>query len=196
MKKEWKKMGIPEILINEDFDTFETKEKWQKEVRYTCKAFSIHHPRPMGFLIMIGGTGTGKDHLSTAIAKTFDKFGYTTQSRLLRVIRESYKNGNTEKVIRRIERVPLLVLSEMGVVFGGGDMEVILYDIMSYRYENKLPTILNSNLDAKGVKEILGERIVSRIQEAIFATLKFYGKDYRKGRRENYFNESDDVETN
>ena len=41
----------------------------------------------------------------------------------------------------------------------------MMFDILNERYENRLPTLLLSNLTAGEVKNFLGERVFDRLRE-------------------------------
>jgi len=137
----WKRMGMPENLLRCDLENFEIHEDWQAQAVSVCKRFV---EVATGFLILVGPTGTGKDHLSAGIAKLSGRFWYATQAQLLRRLRETYRGaGSTDEYIDALCRIPMLVLSEVGVSSGGADETTLLYEVFSRRYETGNPVVLN-----------------------------------------------------
>lgn len=179
--------GVPDNLAHASFENYAQSQEWQKKAVDTCKKF-VKAGR--GFLFLHGNYGTGKDHLSVSMAREFTGLEYTTQSKLLRTVRGSYGTGNTEHVISRFETTALLVISDLGVSYEGKEEGALLYDILSTRYSNRLPTIISTNMnivDPEVMKKMLGERLRSRITESIFSIITCNGDDYRKHKRQDYF---------
>ena len=187
----WKFMGIPGRVLDATFDNFEASEEWQTKAVTECRLFANAR---RGFLVLTGKTGTGKDHLSAATSKQFNRFVYSTQVKLLRRLRQTYSEHTTDAFIEQLAETPLLVLSEVGLSAGGGDEEAFLYEVLSERYEREKPTVLNSNFSlalgdapAQELNRRLGQRLVSRIKGSLFALVELEGQDYRPKLRNHYF---------
>lgn len=186
--------GVPDDLLHATLDNYAVAEKWQVTALAKARGFVTAR---RGFLVLFGTTGTGKDHLSVAVGKAFDsRFVWTTHSGMLRALRSTYgaKNpGATEAQIAEWSDTPLLIVSELGVSGGGKDEEPLLYDVFATRYDRRLPTIINTNLDTEGegptIYSILGARLTSRIRGSIYALLPCKGRDYRIEKRTDYFHD-------
>jgi DNA replication protein DnaC len=77
-------------------------------------------------------------------------------------------------------------VDEIGMAVGGNDADVLLYDVLDYRYTHLLPTVLCSNLNADDFKTFIGERLTDRFREAIFEILSFNSPNRRKAGNSSY----------
>ena len=135
-----------------------------------------------GFL-MIGGTGTGKTHLLSSIAKAIVLKGYwvkykTTES-INTLITSTWARSeitSTQDVINSLCETHLLIIDEIGASRMPDGVESNITEIINRRSSNKKPTILCSNLDRDDVKRAIGDRIYSRTCQSI---LTFSGRDRR-----------------
>lgn len=78
---------------------------------------------------------------------------------LVRMVRDTWRRDSemTESaVLQELSTVSLLVIDEIGVQYGTEGEQVILFDVLNRRYRDLMPTILLTNLGAKGMKEFLG----------------------------------------
>lgn len=144
-------------------------------------------------LVFCGDTGTGKTHLAIAIIRaiakhyafTLDKpvsCKFTKAAEMLRTIKSTYDRSSkfTEsEAISTFVFPDLLVVDEVGVQYGSESEKIILFDIINGRYEALKPTILISNLDADGVREFVGDRVLDRMRENGGAVLAFDWGSYR-----------------
>ncbi|WP_176785867.1 ATP-binding protein [Propionivibrio dicarboxylicus] len=122
--------------------------------------------------LFIGRPGTGKTHLAAGIGLHLMNNGYsvryTTVNRLIRRIRSTWSRASEEteqQAIAAFSRPALLILDEVGVQYGSEAEKISLFDVINERYENRMPTLLISNLDRNGVAEALGERVFDRLRE-------------------------------
>ena len=103
-------------------------------------------------LFIEGTSGTGKTHIAAAISMELLKQGYSvimqTQNDILATIKTAYDNYSDyseDELSGRYKRVSLLVIDDLGkypaTVWG----MATLYDIINYRYEEQLPTIITTN---------------------------------------------------
>ncbi len=73
----------------------------------------------------------------------------------------------------------LLILDEVGAQLGTDWERLMLFKIVNERYKAQLPTIIVSNIDASGLADYLGERIVDRMREGGGMTLVLDWPSYR-----------------
>lgn len=136
------------------------------------------------FLLVYGECGNGKTHLCNALATELKKQGaYCCVTRWSDVVRR-FKNSfdrpdiNYHTIYNEFRNTERLIIDDVGA--GGtcsewewGELE----DIISYRYEMMLFTVLVTN---KGLNE-LPPRIVSRFHDPdVGCIVCNRGKDYRK----------------
>jgi DNA replication protein DnaC len=138
-------------------------------------------------LIMLGGVGAGKTHLSVGIANHIMATGktalFTSVIGAVRSIKETYRRDSeaTEgSAIRKLCEPDLLILDEVGVQFGTDAEKIILFEIINGRYEDMKPTVIISNLNIEGLTEYLGERVIDRLREGGGKVIMFNWASYRR----------------
>jgi DNA replication protein DnaC len=136
-----------------------------------------------GWLFLQGGYGCGKTHLAAAIANYAVEMGvptlFLTVPDLLDMLRFSYDSEDTtfEERFNEIRNASLLVLDDFGTQNATGWAQEKLFQILNYRYINKLPLVITTNLS---LDEIDG-RIRSRLQDPELVSLtKILAPDYRR----------------
>lgn len=166
--------GIPLRFRDRTFENFvaDTPEKQNalKVAQDFAEGFDEHF-RAGTTVVFSGKPGTGKSHLAIAAAMSVMSTGtamYLNALDLVRMVRETWRRDSemTESaVLHELSTVSLLVIDEIGVQYGTEGEQVILFDVLNRRYRDLMPTILLTNLGAKGMKEFLGERSFDRLRE-------------------------------
>jgi len=135
------------------------------------------------WLLLEGGYGCGKTHLAAAIANNAVNHGvptlFITVPDLLDSLRFAYADPETtfEERFNEIRNADLLILDDFGTQNATGWAQEKLFQIINYRYINKLPTVITTNLM---LDEIEG-RIRSRLQDDKFVKhAKVSATDYRR----------------
>ena len=135
-----------------------------------------------GWLLIQGKYGCGKTHLAAAIAN----FGvemriptlFATAPDLLDLLRFTYNDPDTsfEERFRDFRSVKLLILDDFGTENATGWAREKLFQILNYRYINKLPLVITTNLDL----DEIDARIRSRLQdEKIVEHVRILAPDHR-----------------
>jgi DNA replication protein DnaC len=164
--------GIPPRYRRATLSPFPSQARGQGDVLEAAKRFVDTAGKGSGGLILLGQVGAGKTHVALAILNAFLKEGmsgrYYTLSSLLRTIRESWKRTVpvTElEILQKLWTVGLLVIDEIGVTKVQDAEYASLTDIVSGRYDRRLPTILISNLNLERFTAEVGDRVVDRLRQ-------------------------------
>jgi DNA replication protein DnaC len=127
-----------------------------------------------GWLIFFGGYGCGKTHLAAAIANRAVERGqavlFVVVPDLLDYLRATFGPNSPVSYGERFEEVrnaPLLILDDLGMQSSTAWAQEKLFQILNYRYNARLPTVITSN---QSLEEI-DVRIRSRMMDLDLAVL-------------------------
>jgi DNA replication protein DnaC len=136
-----------------------------------------------GWLLLQGGYGSGKTHLAAAVANFAVSMGvptlFLTVPDLLDTLRFAYNDEDTtfEQRFDEIRNAKLLVLDDFGTQNATGWAQEKLFQIVNYRYINKLSTVVTTNLALDEIEA----RIRSRLADPELVTrTKIGSPDYRR----------------
>jgi len=136
-----------------------------------------------GWLLLQGGYGCGKTHLAAAISNFVVEMGvptlFLTVPDLLDTLRYSYDSEDTtfEKRFDEIRNASLLVLDDFGTQNATGWAQEKLFQIINYRYINKLPLVVTTNLALDEIEA----RIRSRLADPELVTAcRINAPDFRR----------------
>ena len=139
--------------------------------------------RLQGWLLLEGAYGCGKTHLAAAIANACVQRGvptlFITVPDLLDSLRFAYGNPETtfEARFEEIRNAALLVMDDFGTQNATAWAQEKLFQIINYRYINKLPTVITTNL----ILDEIESRIRSRLQDSDYVHhLRMIAPDYRR----------------
>jgi DNA replication protein DnaC len=178
------RQGVPLALVHADFVNWRPRTDGERQHLERAREFALVR---RGFLFLLGPVGVGKSHLAVGIMRAFSSALFVRQAQLLRQLRQHYHDSAIANPIAGAQEAGLLVLDELGVSSGGKDEQPMLSEILAARYEQRLPTVVTSNLTWKGVAAALGSRLEDRLRESIFCVLVFAGNSHRAKRRAAYF---------
>jgi DNA replication protein DnaC len=153
-----------------------------ENVFYNCKNYAETFSMSSPSLIMQGGTGLGKTHISLAIANIAIQKGFgviycSVNNIISKLEREHFgrENGNTEKLLLNCD---LLILDDLGTEFKTAFSSSEIYNIVNTRLMTQKPTIISTNLSIQELQERYTERFASRIM-GDYVRVSFCGKDNR-----------------
>jgi len=148
-----------------------------------CKSYAQGFNTSRPNLLLRGATGTGKTHVSMAIAagacRREAHVVYGPVQSLLRMMEAEHfgrSNGNTEDMLLECD---LLILDDLGTEFSSPFYTSSLYSVINGRLLAGRPTIISTNLDATAILEHYGEQIASRLI-GTYEPLVFVGNDIRQ----------------
>ncbi|MBR5315017.1 MAG: ATP-binding protein [Clostridia bacterium] len=181
--------GLGALLKDQSFDTFDMSfymddktsfEKMQKNVEI-CKNYAESFDNSGNNLIFIGGTGLGKTHLSTSIARKVIEKGfevvYDSAPNVFNDFnKEQFKDeqGLTQKYFD----CDLFILDDLGTEMHTAFTVSCLYNVINTRLNTGKSTIINTNLSIDELRKMYTDRITSRVF-GCFTPLLFTGKDIR-----------------
>jgi DNA replication protein DnaC len=138
-----------------------------------------------GWLLLMGKTGCGKTHLAAAIANFAVDMGvptlFITVPDLLDNLRFSYDDPEStfEQRFDEIRSAPLLIMDDFGTQNATEWAQEKLFQILNYRYINKLPLVVTTNLSLEELE--MDQRIHSRLEDPEMVTrVQILADDYRR----------------
>jgi DNA replication protein DnaC len=142
--------------------------------------------RPEGWLVLLGGVGTGKTHLAAAIGNRRLELAepaiFLVVPDLLDHLRATFSPaGETpfDELFESVKTAPLLILDDLGTQTTTPWATEKLFQILNYRYMMRLPTVVTTNVPL----EELGDRLASRMADPeLSIPVSIAGPDLRTGR--------------
>lgn len=189
-----KSSGMGKLIERQSFENFDLdRYKYDTEVYSRtvsnfndAKKFAESFPAVPSVLLFIGKTGTGKTHISTAIAKTLIEKGvevlYDSAQNIVAAFEaDRFKSGYGpyEPKGDKYLECELLILDDLGTEFVNQFTLSCLYNLINTRQNKGLVTIISTNLPPAELLQKYEDRIYSRIMGCDSKTLLFVGKDYR-----------------
>jgi DNA replication protein DnaC len=147
-------------------------------LRTVASALQRYANAPDGWIWLQGNYGSGKTHLSVAVANALAardaSTHYDSVPQLIKLLRRGIKDHTVDDRLDLLARVDLLLLDDMGMGHIGDWGDGQLEDLINERYNAERSTILTSNLPIEALSGRIGSRIA---QECQVLTLVAY--DYR-----------------
>ena len=196
IKENIRSSGIGNLIEKQSFDNFRLDiykdEAIKKEMTHNlseAKKYADEFSRDSKNLLLIGTTGTGKTHLTTAIARTVIEKGFeviydSAQNVVAAFEYDRFKSGYGQYEARgeKYLECELLILDDLGTEFSNQFTVSCLYNLLNTRINKGLPTVISTNLGAGELLSRYEDRIYSRIIGQDTLILRFLGKDNRLSR--------------
>ena len=126
----------------------------QTSLRDALLAATKYADNPTGWLTLFGPTGVGKTHLAIAIANTRlengDSIFFARAPELLDYLKGSFEFDNVyrfDSIFDEVKTSPILILDNLGGELNRPWNQTVLAQILEYRHDNRLPTIITSRTD-------------------------------------------------
>ena len=186
--------GMGRLVERQSFDNFdlswysgsEDESRRMKTNVDTAKNFANTFGTHSDNLLLIGSTGTGKTHLTTAIAKEVISKGfsvvYDSAENIVSAFEsDKFRRGaaGSEPESQRFLDCELLIIDDLGAEFSNQFTVSALYNLISTRQNRGVSTIISTNLSAEELAGKYEGRIYSRIVGSDYKVLFFTGKDRR-----------------
>lgn len=133
-----------------------------------CQAF-LEHPSDRG--LVLGGTaGTGKTYLVAGTVNDLVGRGiecrFVVAPDLFGRLRQAFQDGaSSEEILAAAMAVPVLAVDDLGTEKPTDWVREQVYRLINRRYEERLATLITTNLRPNELADSLGERIVSRMAQ-------------------------------
>ena len=166
--------GISKRNMFKTFDDFQCEVGSSQESakkKFQAFAGAMKATGKAGNLIAIGGTGSGKTLLASAMVdEVIEKRSckLITLSGIFSTIKQSWNDPaalDEQKLIESLASYDLLIIDEVGVQSDTDWEKGIIFQIIDGRYQNMLPTVLISNLEVSEIQKIIGDRCVDRLRD-------------------------------
>lgn len=182
------------LLEKQSFDNFDLEwyaydEKAKERMKMNlalAKNYVRDFAKKQDNLLLIGSTGTGKTHISTAIARELIHQGYdviydSTQNIISDFEADRFRNGygREESKSEKYLDCRLLIIDDLGTEFSNQFTLSTIYNLLNTRQNKGLPTIISTNLSPEELAKKYEDRIYSRIIGSDCKVLAFMGKDRR-----------------
>jgi len=170
LAQRWKKSGMPEKFCGVTLQDWKATSPKQQAVMTQVKEFVTGEVKRM---LMIGSCGTGKTMLAAGVIGEMALRGdcnpvYITSTRLIRTIRDSWRNRDMseQEAMDEFINADVLVIDELGAGRCSEDDKLMLSEILCDRYAADAPTLLISNLTGEILKEkVFDSRATDRMRE-------------------------------
>lgn len=183
-------VGDLQALARMTFETFNPEghslpPDKQANLRWAYEEARVFAENPTGWLVLKGGYGCGKTHLAAAIANRCVERGqpvlFITVPDLLDHLRATYAPTSSIAYGTRFEEVrtvPVLILDDLGTESSTPWALEKLFQILNYRYNAHLPTVITTNHELEEISLRLRSRLVDPDLVKIVSIIAL---DYRGG---------------
>lgn len=185
--------GIGSLIDKQSFENFSldvygdnarVRERMEKNLA-AARDYVENFSRSRTNLLLIGNTGTGKTHISTAIAREIISRGYdviydSAQNILADFDDDQFRRryGEEPKSTKYLE-CDLLIIDDLGTEFTTQFSVSCLYNLLNTRQNRSLATVISTNLTPEDLSKKYEDRIYSRIVGSGTRILAFVGPDRR-----------------
>lgn len=185
--------GLGLLLKHQRFENFDVRFYPDKEkagaVKERCVSYAEQGVQRGENLMLMGGTGLGKTHLSTSIAHRVMRSGgsviYESAQNILADFQyERFGRGYSDLSPVRTDKyfgADLLIIDDLGSEAGGPFTVSTFYNLINTRLNGQKALLLNTNLSPRELNDRYDQRIASRIFGE-FDILILEGKDIRMQR--------------
>lgn len=186
--------GIGDLITKQSFDNFDlsafdegsAEHERMKANLDRARQYVREFPKKRANLLLVGTTGTGKTHISTAIAREIIPMGYDVLYDSIHNIisdfeADKFKSGyvQTEQKSEKYLECDLLIIDDLGTEFSNQFTVSCLYNLLNTRQNHGKATIISTNLSPEELSSKYEGRIYSRLVGRDTAVLMFVGKDRR-----------------
>ncbi len=161
-----------------------TPRKRMTQVLKICRDFADNLQNHNDNLLLLGGTGLGKTHLSLSIANELLAGEYSViygsiGNLINKLSAETFSYSGSTVVNDSLLGCDLLIIDDLGTEMQTSFSQSCIYNIINTRLMCGLSTIISTNLSLEELEEKYTARIASRIIGS-YTMLQFLGADIRQ----------------
>ena len=184
--------GMYELIKTQSFDNFDLRYYNGDALGRMKAIFDItknyaekFDPQSGASVIMMGDTGLGKTHLTSAMGRVIIEKGndvyYTSAVDMLSDFEsERFSNNKNEgDLTEKYFSCDLLIIDDLGTEVINQFSSSCLYNVINSRLIRKKATIINTNLSREEMRKKYTDRVASRIFGE-YTVLPFMGTDIRE----------------
>jgi DNA replication protein DnaC len=146
---------------------------------------------PEGWLVFMGETGCGKTHLAASIVNYRYELGkpslFVVVPDFLDHLRSAFNPESKvsyDELFESVKTAPLLVLDDFGEQSTNPWVKEKLYQLINYRYNSRLPTVITTRLSLDEIMAEVDPSISSRlVDRKISVTFGILAPDFRNERK-------------
>ncbi len=123
--------------------------KNQAQFQQVCEVTKAFASDPKGWLVLVGPSGSGKTHLAVALANERISHGfpafYVATPDLLDHLRATFSPNSEipyDEFFDQVRNAPLLIMDDFGLQASTAWAREKLDQLLTYRYNSKLPTVI------------------------------------------------------
>lgn len=187
-----KASGLENAIRQQRFDNFETKEPFQQRMVEVAKAYATGGAKEGKWFFIGGAVGCGKTHICTAICRALlmtspvHYMPWQTESTELKALVNDEEEYSRK--LNRLKTVEVLYIDDFFKPVNGApptqaDVK-LAYDVINYRYINRLATIISSERvldELLDIDEATASRIAERSKGYFLTIGRAKGRNYRLG---------------
>jgi DNA replication protein DnaC len=152
------------------FPARKTIEEFDFAFQSSLRRETVLHLGQLDFLhgrenvVLLGPPGTGKTHLAIALGiracLAGHRVAFRTATEWVALLADAQRHGRLDDELTRLQRIPLLVVDEVGYIPFDPEAANLMFSLVSARYE-RASVIVTSNKPFSGWGEIFGDEVVA-----------------------------------
>lgn len=180
--------GFSRVIEKCSFDNFDLnyypdKEKMAEALEY-LREYASSFSLSSDSVLLVGGTGLGKTHLSASVARELISKGHfviceSAENIFSNYNKERFAQDESDLICDKYLECELLIIDDLGAEAVTQYSVSCLYNLINTRINEGKPTILSTNLSSNDIRKIYNDRITSRLFGE-FVIIVFTGNDIRK----------------
>jgi DNA replication protein DnaC len=166
--------GVPPRFKDASWETFKIPAK-AKDHFEAIRGWQGSTPED-SIAFICGPPGSGKTHIAVATIRRWvmakkDNARFFVSGQLMGAIKDGFRDGTSEGVIRRAEDATLLILDDLGSEMATDWVKETVYNLINYRYNHLKPTLVTSNLTLNEIRDTYHARLASRLASGVIVNL-------------------------